>query len=111
MTQLAQELLSWWPAWIWFVPAIVGAFFSGVRDFILDCIYALRGAEPPEKSNKPVKPAARKPALAPPEPCRHEHAIAVRNELTGEREAWLCLDCDEQLPANWSVSREDLESD
>ena len=43
-----------------------------------------------------------------PPPCRH--TTAVRVELsTGELAAWLCPDCDQQLPAEWSLPREERE--
>jgi hypothetical protein len=41
-----------------------------------------------------------------PPPC--PHTIAVRVELsTGELAAWLCPDCDQQLPPEWSLPREE----
>jgi len=41
-----------------------------------------------------------------PPPCRH--TTAVRVELsTGELAAWLCPDCDQQLPPEWSLPREE----
>lgn len=34
-------------------------------------------------------------------PCNHPDAVPVELLLTGEVVAWLCPDCDRQLPAGW----------
>jgi len=45
-----------------------------------------------------------------PPPC--PHTTAVRVELsTGELAAWLCPDCDQQLPPEWSLPREEREEE
>lgn len=36
-------------------------------------------------------------------PCAHPDAVPVVLLLTGETAAWLCPDCDRQLPAGWST--------
>jgi hypothetical protein len=33
--------------------------------------------------------------------CTHPRALPVEAILTGDRVAWLCPDCDVQLPADW----------
>lgn len=37
-------------------------------------------------------------------PCRHKHVVPVTLSLTGELVAFICLDCDRQLPAEWSAT-------
>lgn len=34
-------------------------------------------------------------------PCAHNGAVPVDLLLTGETVAWLCPECDAQLPAGW----------
>jgi hypothetical protein len=42
-----------------------------------------------------------------PGPCKHRHATSVRN-AADEIVAWLCKDCDTQLPPTWSVYEDEL---
>ena len=35
-------------------------------------------------------------------PCAHHEAVPVDLPVTGETVAWLCPDCDAQLPAGWA---------
>lgn len=100
-----QFLNDNWVWLIWVVPGILGSFFEGARDFVLDLVRELGAAFHRNREAVPARQPAPELLLA---GCRHPHAIAVRNELTGKREAWLCPDCDEQLPANWALSKEDL---
>lgn len=42
-------------------------------------------------------------------PCKHRrNVIPVHNTTTGKREAWLCQQCDTQLPADYAIEAEDL---
>lgn len=41
-------------------------------------------------------------------PCAHADAVPVELASGGERVAWLCPACDEQLPADWAPSFTDL---
>ena len=43
-----------------------------------------------------------------PHPCRHSGAVRVELS-TGELAAWLCPDCDQQLPPEWSLPWEERE--
>lgn len=36
--------------------------------------------------------------------CNHLTPVAVENTITGEVVAWLCTDCDQQLPAHWRTT-------
>jgi hypothetical protein len=56
-------------------------------------------APPPGQQAPPELPARAQecPHFAP-------NVKAVLDEISGERQAWLCLACDTQLPAEWAIS-------
>ena len=72
-------------------------------------VQAARPAVPPLVQLQPppgtpgTAAAAVKPKLT---ECQHyaPNVTAVLDQVTGERLAWYCQACDQQLPANWALS-------
>ena len=103
----------WWLAFI--IIPIIGTCLEGVRDFFLDGItdfMAIRHRHRMAEIKAQMKLLARHSALAEQptvlSPCRHHQPVAVLNEVTGKREAWLCRDCEAQLPADWAITKDEV---
>lgn len=107
--ELAAILLSYWWLFLLFGGAIlewIGETFNvGLRAL---CGYAeARHARKLEMLFLRLEAGQARRDAPVPGPCRHRRAKGVR-DLNDNVVAWLCPDCDEQLPAGFSVYEEDL---
>jgi hypothetical protein len=116
-----QEIFQFWDSnwwWlIWFAPAVIGGCLEGVRDFIFECLRIVTGNYQALDTKKPKSGKSKKkrsqtlatsqPVLV---PCLHNRAVQVRDgdPLNGKRVAWYCPECDEQLPASWALTMDEL---
>ena len=119
MNALYDWLLTDWH-WliIWIVLGMAGgsakSAFTVWSKHRIAVVRAARPAVPPLVQRQPppgtsgTAAAAVKPKLA---ECQHyaPNVTAVLDQVTGERLAWYCQACDQQLPANWAVSNDEAQ--
>lgn len=100
--------------WHWLVALIICFIASGA---VRDAFTRWSGHRLAMVNAQAQVHAARQPAmLVPPAgqqearpaklvECRHyaPNVTAVLNSVTGDREAWYCQACDQQLPATWAL--------
>lgn len=101
----------------WYVFLWLGVFgvFGAVRDFFAGMFAAIiaigdrRHERRLEIARAAAIPAARSEPAPKPGRCVHRRVKQVR-DIDGNLVAWLCLKegCDEQLPPDWAVAKEDL---
>lgn len=111
---LLNTLLSWW----WLALIWGGALLEWAGEKYDLGVRALRRRSKRRHKQKlerlrlelAITQARRAGAAAEPVPgtCVHRKAVPVRNN-DGDVLAWLCRSCDTQLPADFSIYREDLQ--
>ena len=106
-------LIDWHWLIIWIVLGMAGgpvkSAFKVWSKHRIAVVQAARPAVPPLVQLQPppgtpgTAAAAVKPKLT---ECQHyaPNVTAVLDQVTGERLAWYCQACDQQLPANWALS-------
>ena len=106
-------LIDWHWLIIWIVLGIVGGSVkSAFTVWSKHRIAVVQAATPavsplgqlqPPPGTPGTAPAAVKPKLV---ECQHyaPNVTAVLDQVTGERLAWYCQACDQQLPGNWALS-------
>lgn len=107
-------LIDWHWLIIWIVLGIAGgsvnsAFKAWSKHRIAVVQAAHPAVSPPAQLQPPpgilgTAAAAVKPKL---DECQHyaPNVTAVLDQVTGERLAWYCQACDQQLPATWALSK------
>lgn len=117
MNALYNWLLTGWH-WliVWIVLGMVGGSVrSAFRVWSKHRIAVVQAAHPAVPPSAQLQPppgipgtaaAAVKPKLV---ECQHyaPNVTAVLDQVTGERLAWYCQACDQQLPASWALSEGD----
>jgi len=105
-------LIDWHWLIIWIVLGMAGgpvkSAFKVWSKHRIAVVQAARPAVPPLVQLQPpgtpgTAATAVKPKLI---QCQHyaPNVTAVLDQVTGERLAWYCQACDQQLPANWALS-------
>lgn len=128
MSQTAQNSDDFWNvvallivAWWWLAPIALG-IIAGIYEFTHEILKThhkrrlaiekarARTAEAAAYQGRMKLPYVPSAAIEPGAgPCKHRsNVVAVFDEVSGERLAWLCKTCDTQLPAGYAVGPEDL---
>ncbi len=112
---------DWNWVWIWVFWGVIASFFEGVRDFLVDTwrllvhgrqereIALMKEKRKLARAEADLAAAQGQPAALPkPGPCVHRRVVPVIAAGEDAPSAWLCRNCEEQLPADWAVREEDL---
>jgi hypothetical protein len=114
LTDLGTFIGNYW-LWILIFWGVIGSIFEGIRDFFLECVtYPMKvrhrhRMEELRLQAKAAKKLAQAAALedVPLGPCKHRHFTRVV-DMNDVVVAWLCKDCDEQLPKDFAARQQDI---